>query len=334
MTTERMGLEKLVAGVSTRANLISYFNSNIDIIDAYLAKSNWAAGALDPDADNDDSEGYAAGSRWYTTTAIWECVDASTGAAVWHQVWPALTAELSGSITNAQLAGSIADDKLANSYAILAGRAGGQTLKGDTASGGNLTLQSTSHATRGQVKVGTTVYDEVNNWLGIGCTPLARLQSEIGLIPDATILPGLILSGTYATTSSIQSLDFRYTNWEVSPIRLGATFNADGLTMELIFMAGGLYNADGVERVRIAKNGNLCVGCTSATERLQVSGNGLLSGTVKAQGGLKYTLAREANISIASGEVQSYACPAGQMIELANDTYGTTIAAGGFLVIS
>jgi len=88
MTTTRIALEKLVAGVSTRANLISYFNTNADIIDAYLAKSNWNAGALDPDADNDDSEGYATGSRWYTTTAIWECVDASTGGAVWRQVWP------------------------------------------------------------------------------------------------------------------------------------------------------------------------------------------------------------------------------------------------------
>ena len=161
MTTERMGLEKMVAGVTRRSDLFSYFNSNIDIIDAYLAKSNWNAGALDPDADNDDSEGYAAGSMWYTTTAIWECVDASTGAAVWHQVWPALTTELSGSITNAQLAGSIADDKLANSYAILAGRAGGQTLKGDTASGGNLTLQSTAHATKGKIYFCSDYYDEV-----------------------------------------------------------------------------------------------------------------------------------------------------------------------------
>jgi hypothetical protein len=36
-------------------------------------------------------------------------------------------------------------------YALLAGRSGGQTLKGDTASGGNLTLVSTAHATKGQI---------------------------------------------------------------------------------------------------------------------------------------------------------------------------------------
>jgi hypothetical protein len=41
------------------------------------------------------------------------------------------------------------DDHL--QYALLAGRGGGQTLIGGTASGGNLLLQSTAHATRGRV---------------------------------------------------------------------------------------------------------------------------------------------------------------------------------------
>jgi hypothetical protein len=36
-------------------------------------------------------------------------------------------------------------------YAKLAGRSGGQTLIGGTASGNDLTLQSTSHATRGDI---------------------------------------------------------------------------------------------------------------------------------------------------------------------------------------
>lgn len=36
-------------------------------------------------------------------------------------------------------------------YALLAGRSGGQTLIGDTASGGGLTLTSTSHATKGPI---------------------------------------------------------------------------------------------------------------------------------------------------------------------------------------
>ena len=50
-------------------------------------------------------------------------------------------------------------------YGLLAGRSGGQTLQGGTAAGNDLTLQSTSHATKGSVLfgTGTTQYDEVND---------------------------------------------------------------------------------------------------------------------------------------------------------------------------
>ena len=55
-------------------------------------------------------------------------------------------------------------------FALLAGRAGGQTLIGGTAASETLTLQSTSHGTKGKILFGTSAYDEVNNRLGIGTT--------------------------------------------------------------------------------------------------------------------------------------------------------------------
>jgi hypothetical protein len=51
---------------------------------------------------------------------------------------------------------------------LLSGRSGGQTINGDTASGGNLTLVSTANATKGKILLGTSGYDEINNRLGIG----------------------------------------------------------------------------------------------------------------------------------------------------------------------
>lgn len=64
-------------------------------------------------------------------------------------------------------------------YALLLGRSGGQTLIGGTATGNNLTLQSTSHATKGSILFGTSAYDEVNNRLGVGLTaPVTRLTVE------------------------------------------------------------------------------------------------------------------------------------------------------------
>lgn len=63
-------------------------------------------------------------------------------------------------------------------YALLAGRSGGQTLIGGTASGNSLTLQSTSNATKGKILFGTSGYDEVNNRLGLG-TPSPSTVLEI-----------------------------------------------------------------------------------------------------------------------------------------------------------
>lgn len=56
-----------------------------------------------------------------------------------------------------------------SNLALLGGRSGGQTFKGDTASGGNLILMSTAHATKGGVTIGTTFkYDEANQRLLLG----------------------------------------------------------------------------------------------------------------------------------------------------------------------
>lgn len=73
-------------------------------------------------------------------------------------------------------------------YALLAGRSGGQTLIGGTASGNNLTLRSTSNATKGSIIMGTTYYDEVNNRLGIN---------------NSTPFASLTVTGTTSTTSRI-----------------------------------------------------------------------------------------------------------------------------------
>jgi hypothetical protein len=85
-------------------------------------------------------------------------------------------------------------------YALLAGRAGGQTLYGGIGSGENLTLHSTAHATKGKIYFGAnSVYDQANDRLGIGTTsPLARLDiSSYGINVTA---PSLKISGngTYA----------------------------------------------------------------------------------------------------------------------------------------
>ena len=58
---------------------------------------------------------------------------------------------------------------LCSGLVVSAGVSGGQTVTGGTGSGDDLTLLSTSHATKGNVHLGTaSTYDQVNDRLGIG----------------------------------------------------------------------------------------------------------------------------------------------------------------------
>lgn len=62
------------------------------------------------------------------------------------------------------------------------GISGGQSAIGGTASGNNLTLSSTSNATKGKILFGTSAYNEVNNQLGIGTTSPGYPLDVVGAI--------------------------------------------------------------------------------------------------------------------------------------------------------
>lgn len=58
-------------------------------------------------------------------------------------------------------------------FLLKPGKPGGQSAAGGTGSGDNLTIYSTTHATKGKIILGLaalSAYDEVNNRLGIGTT--------------------------------------------------------------------------------------------------------------------------------------------------------------------
>lgn len=92
-------------------------------------------------------------------------------------------------------------------FARLAGVSGGQTLIGGTASGENLTLQSTAHATRGKLLLGTSAYDEAANRLGIGVfSPTAALHLKAGSA-SASTAPLKLQDGSLLTTPEAGAIE-------------------------------------------------------------------------------------------------------------------------------
>lgn len=89
-------------------------------------------------------------------------------------------------------------------YLALAGKAGGQTVAGGTGSGDNLTLQSTTHATKGKVILGTAAaYDEANTRLGIGTTTPNSALHVVGLpayANNAAAVAGGLTAGAFYRT--------------------------------------------------------------------------------------------------------------------------------------
>lgn len=109
------------------------------------------------------------------STIIGRAAGAGTGVPTALSV-AQVVAIINSTLDHGGLAGLSDDDH--TQYLLLAGRSGGQTAKGDTASGGSLTLMSTAHATKGSILFGNSAYDEANDRLGVGITdPATQIES-------------------------------------------------------------------------------------------------------------------------------------------------------------
>jgi hypothetical protein len=115
-----------------------------------------------------------------------------------------IPAGASGSISGQEhdlLAGLTDDDH--TQYFLLAGRAGGQTGVGGTGSGEHLTLNSTAHATKGQIRIGGAsgiVWDEALLTAAVGGAPIASRHFIIRGTADMD--GGIINIGSIASNAT------------------------------------------------------------------------------------------------------------------------------------
>ncbi len=87
-------------------------------------------------------------------------------------------------------------------YPLLAGRAGGQTLDGDTASGGDLTLKGTAHATPGSVFIQSGSIFEVDG--GSGQLKLPTTGSGAGILVGGDVHLYRVAADVWSSPDSIR----------------------------------------------------------------------------------------------------------------------------------
>lgn len=152
-------------------------------------------------------------------------------------------------------------------YALLAGRSGGQVLYGGTGSGDDITIDSTSHATKGSVLLGTG-----GGLIGVGTTSPSRL-----LHLSASAGGFIRLSNTDATTDAeVNGLVEWYrgdntnrTAWVGHPSTGNEDFAITNIT------SGGnldLYTANSLA-VRVDSSGNVGIGTSTINSVLEVNGS-------------------------------------------------------------
>lgn len=168
-----------------------------------------------------------------------------------------------GTITAAVLPAGVDHNALANlatgdphtQYALLAGRAGGQTLIGGTGSGDDLTLTSTSHGTKGNVFVSDAefmVRDDVDptKAFQFQVSGVSAGQTRIYTVPNAdTTLVGTDVSQTL-TNKAISGASNTLTNIAAASIVPG-TFGAGDYETD-----GALFIDGAADVVQLTVQGN------------------------------------------------------------------------------
>ena len=166
------------------------------------------------------------------------------------------------------------------------GVSGGQSVIGGTASGNNLTLSSTSNATKGKIIFGTSAYDEVNNRLGIGTTvpptQMAIVNAGIALLQGGSFSDSTLqLRHNNENIGRATAIEFSFGNGNNSYVGsriVGETASAGGGNLH--FQTGSGSYGTYTTKMIVLKNGNVGIGTTTPGNLLSIVGNSSTPGGV------------------------------------------------------
>lgn len=219
--------------------------------------------------------------------------------------------------------GGLADDDHTQ-YALLAGRATGQTLKGGTGSGDDLTLESTNHATKGFVFLQPT-----DGFVAIG--PVTPVQS-LHMLRDG-VNPGVIMerTGAYSGTDQVGIFQGRYAGDSLAQmvVRRDGADDAAAIEFQTQSAGGALaVVATFLSNAKIAIGNLTSVGASWLGVRAGTSTNDAAVGGV-----LFVSTTAVGNVGTGTDDLISYSVPAntlavnGQSVEF--EAWGTIANSAG-----
>ena len=140
------------------------------------------------------------------------------------------------------------------------GSLGGQTVIGGTAAGDDLTLSSTSNATKGNIIFGNSVYDQTNNRLGIGTNAPAYLLDTVGTNGFELFMddPGQTFKimgdtgGGVGTALRIDLISNAYVLGDVDNLWQGTRLYIDDANKEITMPEGNVAIGSGVTSERLS----------------------------------------------------------------------------------
>ncbi len=213
--------------------------------------------------------------KWDNTNTRWVCGSDDTGVS-----------------DHGSLSGLTDDDH--TQYALLAGRAGGQNLTGGTAANDNLTLESTSNATKGDI-----VLNPNGGFVGVGtATPASVLEAKTSLES------GDVVNVTADSFTGVSlGVDSSSVNHQIGRINLTGSTNVSGdrgiggritanslndiyqnndAIMQFNATSSGgsvtnanlySFNENDIAQMVIDSNGNMGVGVNAPSSKLDVNGD-------------------------------------------------------------
>lgn len=155
-----------------------------------------------------------------------------------------------------------------SAYALLAGRPGGQNLRGGAAAGEGLILHSTAHATLGNIFLGDdSVYDELNIRLGIGTVSpqvafdLVGDMQTTGFLSVGASSPNNVTAGDLTSIRAVVGDDVAidYTTYQNAAMVVSGTYASSASGNQSLMFASLVYTANADDKGGRALNAKLFV---------------------------------------------------------------------------